>query len=249
MENNNFAGLLLINKPKGISAFGCIRVSERLLPRKTKIGHTGTLDKEANGLMIICIDRSVTKLIDEILNLDKMYKVTAKLGELTTTLDSAGEIIETKSISSITKDSLKRAVINLGKEYKQTPPVYSALKYKGRSLYKLARHKEVSLEELAKITSEKERLVKLYDIKILDINLPFFTFECHVSKGTYVRSLANDIAQQLKTYATTYELTRTQIGCFKLEDAVALDEIQLLEDIKTNLIPLNMINTLLKIND
>jgi len=238
----NITGCLLINKPKNITSFQCVRqikkilTSDKTIPANIKIGHTGTLDPFATGLLIICIGRETTKSITSLLNLDKEYIVTAKLGLITDTLDYTGTIIETSNISNITKQDIKQAMQSLGASYLQIPPIYSALKYQGAPLYKLARQKKIDPEILEAITKKKSHKVELYSLDLLEYSPPYFTFKAHVSKGTYIRSLANDIAQKLDSYATIYELERTKIGTIPLAKAVALDTIKSVDDIKEHLI-------------
>lgn len=228
-------GYLLIDKPKDFTSFQCINHIKKIIKIKTKIGHTGTLDPFATGLLIICIGREATKEISTLLNLDKTYIVTAKLGELTDTLDKTGAIIEEKE-KIASKEEIEHAMSALGSEYVQTPPIYSALKYKGQPLHKLARKKKIAPSKLEEIIKEKSRKVQLYNLEFTEYSPPFFTFSAHVSKGTYVRSLANDIAQRAGSYATTYELQRTKIGKITLEKAIALNKIQTIEDIEKYLL-------------
>ncbi len=239
MREINFSGLIKINKPAGITSYDCIRHIKRILKaKKIKIGHAGTLDPFASGLMLICIGRQATKSIDQLMTQDKEYIVKAKLGELTDTLDLTGKIIESKILESqeisqnITKQDIEKAIKELGSSYIQTPPIYSALKHQGTPLHELARKQKMETHKLEQITQKKSRLVEIYKIELLNIELPFFTFKAHVSKGTYVRSLADDIAQKLGLHATTYELERTKIGEYKLEDAVQLCDLKTVEDIR-----------------
>lgn len=240
---NNLTGFLLINKPKDISSFDCIRHIKKSLKQKIKIGHTGTLDNFATGLLIICLGRNATKLVPQLSNFDKEYLVTAKLGELTNTLDHTGVIIEKPDISelNISKKDLQNAIETIGKEYLQTPPIYSALKFQGTSLYKLARNKIMEQKDLEEIIKQKARPVQIHKLELLNFNSPFFTFKTTVSKGTYIRSLANDIAQILNIPATTYELERTKIGKFDLKKAVNLNALKTLDDIANILISLEEI--------
>jgi len=231
-DTNEICGFLPVNKPTGISSFDCIRHIKKFLGKKTKIGHCGTLDNFASGLIIICISRQATKLVDTLMNLDKTYIVKAKLGELTDTLDYTGEIIKTKDIKNINQETLEKSIQDLGNEYEQIPPIYSALKYKGKPLYKLARNKKIETDELETIILSKKKLVQLYEIKLLEFKPPFFSIKTKVSKGTYVRSLMNDIAQNLGNFATCHELERTAIGPLTLENTINLRNIENLEIIK-----------------
>jgi tRNA pseudouridine55 synthase len=238
MENtkNNLTGILAINKPERLSSFDCIRHIKRILKQKIKIGHTGTLDNFATGLLIICIGRQATKLVSSLMNKNKEYIVKAKLGELTNTLDYTGKIVEKIDVPNLTQKDIEGAIKKLGSSYMQIPPVYSALKYKGSPLYKLARQNKLDEEKLQEIVQLKSRKVTIYEIELLDFTSPFFTIRAKVSKGTYIRSLANDIAQQLNLPATTYELERTKIGNFSLQNSVHLDDIKSVNDIINNLI-------------
>jgi len=225
-------GYLLINKPKNITSYDCIRAIKKVISKKIKIGHAGTLDPFATGLLIICIGRQATKNISTLLNTDKTYLVKAKLGEITDTLDQTGELIKRDTSTMPTKQELESAIKSLGKEYRQKPPIYSALKHEGKPLYKLAREKKLSQEELEKIAESKSRTVSLHKIELLEYDPPYFTFIAHVSKGTYIRSLANDIAEHAGSCATTYELERTKIGDFLIEDAVELGDLRTVEDLE-----------------
>lgn len=234
MQEINFSGLLKINKPAGITSYDCIRYIKRILNiKKIKIGHAGTLDPFASGLMLICIGRETTKTIDQLMTQDKEYVVKAKLGELTNTLDLTGKILQTQEFSKdITSQDIENAFKLLGSSYIQTPPIYSALKHQGSPLHELARKQKIETHELEQIVQKKSRPVEIYKIELLNIELPFFTFKAHVSKGTYIRSLADDIAQKLDLHATTYELERTKIGDYKLENATKLCDLKTVEDIK-----------------
>ena len=158
------------------------------------------------------------------------------MGELTDTLDNTGEIIETNDTTLISEKNLNDAIKNFGSSYLQTPPLYSALKHKGQPLYKLTREKKLDPEVLEEITKQKSREIKIYNLELTNINLPFFTIQTTVSKGTYIRSLVNDIAQKLNLPATTYELTRTKIGPISLQDSINLNDIKTIEDIFQKLI-------------
>lgn len=245
MQNNDINGFLLINKPINFSSYDCIRVIKRILKKQfktnrlmPKIGHTGTLDNFANGLLIIAIGRKATKEINSFMNLDKEYIFKAKLGELTDTLDNTGKITETKE-TTIAKDELEKAINSTQGKQIQTPPVYSALKHKGDNLYKLAREKMISEEELLAIIETKKRTVIIHNLELLKFELPFFIVKTTVSKGTYIRSLANNITNKLNNVATCYELQRTKIGSIRLDEAIKLDDLNLMEDITNNLIEIN----------
>ncbi|KKP22966.1 MAG: tRNA pseudouridine synthase B [candidate division TM6 bacterium GW2011_GWF2_28_16] len=242
--NDKLNGFLLINKPESLSSYDCIRVIKKIIKNKLKIGHTGTLDNFATGLLIIAIGKA-TKQIDLFLNTDKEYIATGKLHELTDTLDNTGNIIlnNNNNNNNITLDTLTDTIKNFTGKYLQTPPIYSALKYNGEPLYKLAREKKLTEQELNTIIKDKTRECEIYNIKLIDYNYPFFTIKAHVSKGTYIRSLVDDIAQKLNTHATCYKLTRTKIGNINIKDAINLDNLKNIQDIESKLINSNILLT------
>lgn len=237
-------GFLLINKPAGITSFACIKHIKRIIRKKIKIGHTGTLDDFASGLLIICIGRSATRYVPDFMGLPKEYVVKAKLGELTDSLDVTGSVIETRPIGNISHADLEKAMCSLMPSYEQIPPIYSALKHEGKPLYELARRQHISAVELEAIVKKKTRRVTLHEMELLSFEPPFFTVRAVVSKGTYVRSLANDIAQKCFLPATTYELERTKIGKASLGQAVHLSSLKTRDDIQNYLIPLSLASSL-----
>lgn len=239
------SGFLLINKPCGITSYGCIGYLKRIIRQKIKIGHAGTLDPFASGLLIVAIGREATRLMSQIMTLEKTYTATAKLGELTDTLDYTGAIVETMDYSAITKEEMSEVLVSFGSSYEQTPPFYSALKHEGDPLYKLARQGSMSTQELEIITQSKRKIVQLYDLRLLSFDSPFFTIKARVSQGTYIRSLVNDIAVRLGSCATTYTLERSAIGQFSLEKASLLTEINTIGDINSRLIPAEDIDSIL----
>ncbi len=239
----NQTGFLLINKPKGYSSFGCIKHIRKIIEatkKDIKIGHAGTLDNFATGLLIIAIGRDSTKTINNLSNQNKEYIATGKIGELTDTLDLTGNILEKNNIE-VSKKDITNILKNFTKNYIQTPPIYSALKFNGKNLYKLARKKMVSDKELEKIISTKKRTVSIHKISLIDYKYPFFTIKTNVSKGTYIRSLINDIAKRLGSCATCYELTRTKIGNISLDQAIELNNLKTIEDLENNLMDIRFL--------
>jgi tRNA pseudouridine55 synthase len=210
-------GLLLINKPKGWTSFdvvakvrGLIRAETGL--KKPKVGHTGTLDPLATGLLVLCVG-SYCKRASEFSKLDKTYEVTMKLGETSTTGDEEG----TKTAVSAEKPSLEAVSAALEAfvgEIDQVPPQFSAIKVDGQRAYKLAREgKEVKLEP---------RKVIIYGISGVKYTYPEVSFTCEVSSGTYIRSLVEDIGEKLGTGAYMSNLRRIQVGKFNLSKANSL---------------------------
>jgi len=210
-------GFLFINKAKGMTSHDVVyRVKRKL--KIDKIGHTGTLDPFASGLLILCIGKA-TKLQSLFLNLDKTYEGVIVLGKHYDTLDVTGTIIEEKEVNLNEKEILK-AVQSFNKRYEQLPPMYSALKVNGQKLYELAR-KGIEVER-------EKRDVTIYDFKMTSPYLnQSFSFFASVSKGTYIRSLASDLAEELKTLGALSELNRLTIGNYVLSQAKSIEEIEI----------------------
>lgn len=243
-------GLLLVDKPAGISSFGVVarvrwivthelkkehitrgychdsQANKGICRCKVKVGHTGTLDPAATGLLILAIG-SYTKKVPELIKKDKTYEVAMRLGQTSTTGDSEGEIGDVNSI----KPS-KSAVIGALKKYTgelmQTPPIFSAIKINGQRAYNLARRGErVEIEP---------RLVKVYGNELIEYRYPEVKFTSKVGSGTYIRSLVEDLGRELSTGAYMSTLRRLAIDKYQLHDAICLsDELQY-EDITNNLL-------------
>lgn len=238
-EENQIAGFLLINKPAGMTSFECVRTIRSLLPKRVRVGHTGTLDAFATGMLIIAIDRTATRHIRKLMEFDKTYIATGKLGQLTDSLDFTGIVLQQEDAAHITKENIEQAIVSFGSEYLQIPPLYSALKFQGERLSELARSKKLSLDALVKVLKYKARIVLLHEFELQKFEPPFFTIHARVSHGSYIRSLLNDIAQKVGTVATTHELQRTQIGSFSIDNAVDLRDIKSAEDIEKKLLSIN----------
>ncbi len=232
-------GFLLIYKPAGRSSFDCIRKLQRIFGKENKIGHSGTLDPFATGLLIVAIGREATRHVEEVMQLDKEYVATGKLGELTATFDPKGRIVETCAVPELKVEDFKESFHKFIPSYLQTPPVYSALWHEGERLYDLARRGKTSQEELNEIITRKSRTVYIHKLELLDFNSPLFKIRAHVSHGTYIRSLVNDIARFLGSCATTVELERTQIGPFKASEAIRLPEREVGIDLQEKIIPVD----------
>jgi tRNA pseudouridine55 synthase len=221
-----YDGILLIDKPKGWTSHDAVAKVRNILSKeagkKIKVGHTGTLDPLATGLLVLAVG-SYCKRASEFSKLDKTYEVTIKLGETSTTGDSEGE----KSMISDKEPSdkeMKEVVNSFVGEIEQTPPAYSAIKIGGKRAYKLAREgKEVKLEP---------RKVKIYEITGTRYNYPLLSFTVKVSSGTYIRSLAEDIGQKIGTGAYLAELKRTSVGKFLVKDSNMPTEIDIDKIIK-----------------
>jgi len=205
-------GILLADKEKGITSYDVIRNIKKGYPKSIKIGHTGTLDPFATGLLIILIGRSATKLMDRFHELKKRYIVDIQFGFETDTEDITGRVVSKSNDGIVpTREDIQSTIDKLftGK-IEQIPPKYSAKKIKGERAYELARKgKNFKLEP---------KKVQIYEFKILNYKYPYAEFEILCSTGTYVRTLVKDLARFLGTYATACELRRTQIGSFGIDD-------------------------------
>ncbi len=208
-------GVINVCKPKGISSFQVVRELKKLTG-KCKIGHTGTLDPLASGVLPICIGKA-TKITEYIMENHKVYVATLKLGQESDTYDLEGTIISTKEVKFITDEEIKDILSDFTGEIMQVPPMYSALKQGGKRLYELARQG---------IEVEREpRKINIYNIELLKLDLPFVTMRVKCSKGTYVRSLCKDIGDKVGCGAIMTELIREETGPFSLSNAVDLNNI------------------------
>lgn len=211
-------GILLIDKPAHMTSFGVVARIRRVLSeqadKKIKVGHTGTLDPFATGLMIIVVGKEC-KNAELYSKLDKLYEATIQLGETSSTGDPEGEIIKL-SIGGdiIKKESVEEVLKEFVGEIQQTPPIYSAIKINGERAYKLAR-KGQSIEMPV-------RTVTVYSLDMIEYSYPELRIRAHVSSGTYIRTLAIDIGLRLGTGAYTTQLRRTHIANYDLKDAVSL---------------------------
>lgn len=208
-------GVLVVDKPKGITSRDLVNKVSKILNIK-KIGHTGTLDPLATGVLVLCIGKA-TKLVDVITGSDKEYLATVKLGVLTDTLDIYGNVIE-KRKCNINKNKLDGVLKSFLGKYDQEVPIYSAVRKNGKRLYEYARqNKTVDLPK---------RTVEIKDIKLLDVNDKQYKFSVIVSKGTYIRSLIKDINDKLGIIGTMSDLRRIRQGDFDISDAYTLEDIE-----------------------
>lgn len=221
-------GIILIDKPKNITSQDVLNILKKR--RANKYGHSGTLDPLATGLMIVLVGNS-TKLSDFFLKKDKTYIADIALGKYTDTLDITGKILfeEDVNLDSLDEENIKEVLKKFIGKIKQIPPIYSAIKYNGKKLYDIARKEKKSEEEIQDILNKKERAIEIYNIELLNIDKKNkrICLKIDCSSGTYIRSLARDIGEALGTCATIFNLRRTEIGNFKIEDAFKLDEINL----------------------
>jgi len=211
-------GILLIDKPAGLSSFGVVaRVRRRLSERagyKVKVGHTGTLDPFATGLMIVVVGKAC-KQAERFSKLDKVYLAMLRLGATSSTGDPEGEITVQPNTGPPTRAEVEQALQKFVGQIDQTPPIYSAIKINGQRAYRLAR--------AGHQVEMPKRQVTISSLDLLSYDYPELTIRTHVSSGTYIRSLANDVGQELGTGAYTIELRREKVGDWRLSQAQDLD--------------------------
>ena len=216
-------GFLLINKPKGITSFDVIRKLRKILQTR-KIGHAGTLDPMAAGLLIIAIGQG-TKLLEYLIKQDKTYLAEITFGSTSDTYDAEGKIQKTGFVGEISQKQIEVILKKFTGQIKQIPPQYSALKINGQKACDLARKgEEVKL---------KSRDITIYSIKIINFKSPLLNLEVSCSSGTYIRSLAHDIGQKLKCGGLLSKLQRTKIGTHDISQSITLDKVK-----TSNILPL-----------
>lgn len=215
MKINNMQGAIIVNKAPDMTSRDVINILNKKFNTKS-IGHTGTLDPIAEGVLV-CLIGKYTKLTDILINHDKEYIASFKLGILTDTLDITGKILKEEKIN-LTKEEIQKTILSFKGTYNQEVPIYSAVKINGKKLYEYARNNE-------EITLPK-REVNIYDIELLNIDNDIITIKTKVSKGTYIRSLIRDIGLKLNTNATMTKLIRTKLGKFTIEESYTLEGIQ-----------------------
>lgn len=210
-------GIIVINKPKNCTSHDVVRKVKKIL--NEKVGHTGTLDPNATGVLPLLVGKG-TQISKYLINHDKTYEAVLKLGEKTDTADIEGKIIETKEVqpSKLEKENVEKVLKSLIGKQEQTPPIYSAIKVNGKKLYEYARSGEnVEIEP---------RTIEIYDLELIKIENQEITYKVHCSKGTYIRTLCEEIAEKLGTVGYMKELKRTQVGEFKIEDSVTIEELE-----------------------
>jgi len=213
-------GILIVNKPKGCTSHDVVAEIRKMLDIK-KVGHTGTLDPNATGVLPLLLNKG-TQISKYLIEHDKEYEVTLKLGTITDTLDSEGNILEEKEVKEeiLEKTNIEKVINSFIGKQEQIPPIYSAIKVNGKKLYEYARKGEsIKIEP---------RKIEIYNINLLKIDKKekqiIFKVEC--SKGTYIRSLCKDIAERLGTIGYMKELKRVKVGKFKIQDAVTLEDLK-----------------------
>jgi tRNA pseudouridine55 synthase len=212
----NLHGILLLNKPLNVTSNAAIQQAKFLFATK-KAGHTGSLDPLATGMLPICFGEA-TKFSRFLLESDKSYRVTAQLGIKTSTGDKEGEVIATRPVPSITTHQLENIFKNFTGSIQQIPPMHSALKYQGKPLYELAR-KGIEIER-------QPRTIQIYKIQLLDMQPDQFTIDVHCSKGTYVRTLIEDIGEQLNCGAHVAVLHRTAVAPYDNKNMHTFEDLK-----------------------
>ena len=211
------SGIINVYKEKGFTSFDVVAKLRGILKTK-KIGHTGTLDPDAEGVLPVCIGRA-TKVCDILTDKDKVYEAVMLLGVETDTQDTSGEVLKELPVE-VSEEAIKESILSFVGEYAQVPPMYSALKVNGKKLYELARE--------GKTVERKARNVQIFSIEILEMDLPRVRMSVHCSKGTYIRTLCHDVGQKLGCGGCMDKLLRTKVGVFELADTLKLAEIDAL---------------------
>lgn len=208
-------GIINVYKEKGFTSFDVVAKMRGIFHQK-KIGHTGTLDPDAEGVLPVCLGKA-TKVCDLLTDKDKEYKAVLLLGMETDTQDISGEVLNTSNVQ-VSEEEVQAAILSFVGEYEQVPPMYSALKVNGQKLCDLAR-KGITVER-------KARPVTIHKIEILDINLPEVEMIVSCSKGTYIRTLCDDIGKKLGCFGCMKSLLRTRVDKFAVENAYTLTQLQ-----------------------
>lgn len=209
-------GILNVHKEKGFTSHDVVAKLRGIVGQK-KIGHTGTLDPDATGVLPVCLGKA-TKLCDMLTDKDKTYEAVLLFGKSTDTQDISGKVLQEYDTEKLKESEVREAVLSFVGEYDQIPPMYSALKVNGKKLYELARE-GIEIER-------KPRKVVIHDILIKEIDLPRVTMEVTCSKGTYIRTLCHDIGQKLECGACMEKLIRTRVSSFELKNSYTLKEIE-----------------------
>lgn len=232
-KGRDIHGMLLLDKSPGMSSNVAVQRAKRLY-QANKVGHTGSLDPIATGLLPLCFGEA-TKLSNFLLNSDKRYWVRARLGRTTTTADIEGETLEERPVPVLDEPALQVALARFQGEIDQLPPMYSALKHQGRRLYELARQ-GVDVER-------ETRRISIFGLELLVLGTDTMELQVHCSKGTYIRSLVADIGEVLGCGAHVEALRRTAVGVLSLDDAITLDGLEPLADHErlAKLLPLSRI--------
>jgi tRNA pseudouridine55 synthase len=209
-------GILNIDKPAGQTSYSVVALVKRLSGER-RVGHAGTLDPDATGVLPVCLGQG-TRIVEFLITATKTYRAGIELGIATDTFDASGRITQRGDPSGIDLEIFQSALASFRGSIRQTPPMFSALKYRGQPLYKLARA-GVNVER-------KSRTVEIHRLELISWQLPVVIIEIECSKGTYIRSLAHDLGQTLGCGAHLKSLVRTRCGIFDIKDAVSLEKLE-----------------------
>jgi len=224
-------GILLVDKPKGLTSHDVVDFIRKKFKIK-KVGHGGTLDPEATGVLVILLGKA-TKLFSSIVEMEKEYMGSFYIGKATDTGDESGKIIweekDEEKLKKVTKVEIEKIFSSLTGEIYLTPPMFSALHYQGKRLYELARE--------GKVVERKPRLATIYFFKLTDFSFPFIYFHILCSKGTYIRSLCEEISKRLNLPVYLYSLRRLRCGNFYLEKAISFDALRKVDSLEKFIIP------------
>lgn len=209
-------GILNINKPPGNTSFSVVSMVKKLT-REQRVGHAGTLDPVASGVLPVCFGRG-TRVIEFLQDASKVYRAQMKLGVATDTYDATGKIIQQGDYTDIKKEQVEQALNSFRGLIRQTPPMYSAIKHQGKRLYQLARE--------GIVVSRESRPARIYRLELIDFKPPLVTLEIECGKGTYIRSLAHNLGELLGCGAHLKELVRVSYGPFNIEGAVSLTQLE-----------------------
>ena len=213
-------GIINVYKEKGYTSHDVVAKLRGIAGQK-KIGHTGTLDPDATGVLPVCLGKA-TKVCDLLTDKDKTYEATLLLGKSTDTQDVSGEVLSEKDTNALTDEEVRAVIESFVGDYEQIPPMYSALKVNGKKLYELARE--------GKVIERKARPVVIHEIVVKEMDLPRVRMEVTCSKGTYIRTLCRDIGEELVCGGCMEALERTKVGRFEMKDSLKLEEIKHLKD-------------------
>ena len=209
-------GILNIYKEKGYTSHDVV-AKLRGIVRQKRIGHTGTLDPDAEGVLPVCLGKA-TSLCGMLTDQSKIYETVLLLGKVTDTQDLTGRVLEERETQRLTEEEVRSCIAGFAGDYEQLPPMYSALKVNGKKLYELARQ-GIEVER-------KKRKVRIHEISIQEISLPRVRMKVHCSKGTYIRTLCHDIGRKLGCGGCMESLLRIRAGCFELSDSVRLGDVE-----------------------
>lgn len=227
---DNYNGVVIVDKPQGKTSHDVVGMLRRIYKTR-RVGHTGTLDPLATGVLPVCIGNA-TRAADMLTASDKRYTAELMLGKRTDTLDIEGEVLQTSTVN-VSESEVRACIEGFIGEQDQLPPMYSAIKKNGRKLYELARE--------GKTVEREPRKIKIYTINIEKIELPYVVIDVHCSKGTYIRSLCDDIGTALGCGAVMTALRRTETAGFKIDDAYTIEQLDGMERPEDALMPTDML--------